>query len=152
MGLTQDLIMSRRMEFDELISVLIAEHGKMKSGLADVERAASKKDFDSAARILKSLDGLLRQHIADEEAQVLKLLIDAYGVRGAEDAIVVFRQHRPIYDLMEKVKKLASLPSYELAASEGELRRLFDEHALAEETRVFPKALSTHKERVASTD
>jgi len=139
------------MELDELISVLVAEHGKMKNGFAEVERAASKKDFESAAKILKSLDAMFRQHIADEEAQVLKLLIDAYGVRGAEDAIVVFRQHRPIYDLMEKVKKLASLPSHELATSEGELRRLFGEHALAEESRVFPWALSTNKERTAPT-
>jgi hypothetical protein len=152
MDFTQNLIMSRRMEFDELIAVLVAEHGKMKSGLAEVERVAAKKDFDSAAKILKSLDALFRQHIADEEAQVLKLLIDAYGVRGAEDAIVVFRQHRPIYDLMEKVKKLASLPLHELATSEGELRRLFDEHAHAEETRVFPRALLTYRERTVSTD
>ncbi|HUI00613.1 MAG TPA: hemerythrin domain-containing protein [Nitrososphaerales archaeon] len=143
--------MSRRMEFDELISVLVAEHGKMKSGLAEVERAASEKDFASAARILRGLDALFRQHIADEEAQVLRLLIDAYGLKGADDAIVVFRQHRPIYDLMETVKKLASLPAAELASSENELRRLFDEHALAEETRVFPKALSAHKGREAST-
>lgn len=143
--------MSRRIGFEELISVLIAEHVKMKGNLKDVEAAVSKKDFDSASRILKGLDGLFKQHIADEEAQVLKLLIDAYGVRGAEDAIVVFRQHKPIYDLMERVKKLASLPADELAPSENELRRLFDEHALAEEARVFPKALSTHKERAAST-
>jgi hypothetical protein len=139
------------MEFDELISVLVAEHAKMKSDLAEVEAAVVKKEFNSASRVLKGLDGLFRQHIADEEAQVLKLLIDAYGVKGAEDAIVVFRQHRPIYDLMEKVKKLVALSAEELASSGDELRMLFDEHTLAEETRVFPKALSAHEGRTAST-
>ena len=134
------------MGFDELISVLVAEHVKMRGDLAEVEAAVAKKDFDSASRILKGLDGLFKQHIADEEAQVLRLLIDAYGVKGAEDAITIFRQHRPIYDLMEEVKKLASLSPKELASSEDSLKRLLDEHTLAEETRVFPRAMSTHKD------
>ena len=135
------------MEFEELISVLVAEHVRMKSDLAQVEQAVSKKDFTSASRILKGLDTLFRQHIADEEAQVLRLLIDAYGLKGAEDAILVFRQHRPIYDLMEEVKKLASISTEELASNEDRLKRLFDEHTLAEETRVFPRAISTFIER-----
>lgn len=139
------------MEFEELISVLIAEHAEMKRGLAEIKQAVSKGDFPSASRVLRELDRLFRQHIADEEAQVLRLLIDAYGVKGAEDAITVFRQHRPIYDLMEEVKKLASLSPQELASSEDRLKRLLDEHTLAEETRVFPRAVSTHKERAGST-
>jgi hemerythrin-like domain-containing protein len=133
------------MEFEELISVLIAEHAEMKRDLADVRQAVSKRDFPSASRVLRGLDRLFKQHIADEEAQVLRLLIDAYGVKGAEDAITVFRQHRPIYDLMEQVKKLASLSPEELASSEDELKRLLDEHTLAEETRIFPRAVSTHQ-------
>ncbi len=139
--------MSRRMELDELVSVLVAEHAKMREGLADVERATTNKDFVAASEILKEMDRIFRQHIADEEAVVLKLLIDAYGVAGADDAIKVFRQHRPIYELLEKVKGLASLPVEELASSETSLRRLFDDHALAEETRVFPWALSTQRQR-----
>ncbi len=135
------------MEFEELVSVLVAEHEKMKKGFADVEQAVTRKDFSSASRILRELDSLFKQHIADEEAQVLRLLIDAYGVKGAEDAIIVFRQHRPIYDLMEEVKKLASLPPGDLASREDELRRLLDEHTLAEETRVFPRAVATYRER-----
>jgi len=139
------------MEFDELISVLVAEHVKMKNDLAEVKAAVSKKDFGSASRILKGLDGLFKQHIADEEAQVLRTLIDAYGVRGADDAIKVFRQHRPIYDLMEEVKKLASLSPAELASSEEKLSLLLEEHTLAEEKRVFPRALSTHKGQTSTT-
>jgi hypothetical protein len=41
-------------------------------------------------------------------------------------------QHRPIYDLMEEVRKLASLPIEELASDQDRLRQLFEEHALAE--------------------
>jgi hemerythrin-like domain-containing protein len=135
------------MEFEELISVLVAEHAEMKKGLAQVKQAISNKDFASASRVLGELDRLFRQHIADEEAQVLRILLDAYGVDGSNEAIIVFRQHRPIYDLMEKIKKLAALPIEELASSEDVLRQLFEEHTLAEESRVFPKAIQTYKQR-----
>ena len=142
--------MSRKLEFEDLISVLVTEHVKMKSDLEEVEKAVSKRDFVAAAGILRGLDGLFRQHIADEEAQVLRLLIDAYGLKGAEDGILVFRQHRPIYDLMEQVKKLASISTEELASNEDRLKRLFDEHTLAEESRVFPRAISTFRERTSA--
>ena len=135
------------MEFEKLISVLVAEHAEMKKGLAQVRQAISNKDFASASRVLGELDRLFRQHIADEEAQVLRILLDAYGVDGSNEAIIVFRQHRPIYDLMKKIKKLAALPIEELASSEDVLRQLFEEHTLAEESRVFPKAIQTYKQR-----
>jgi len=137
------------MELDELVSVLIAEHAKMKEDLTQVRQATFNKDFASASRILKELDQMFRQHIADEEAQVLRILLDAYGVEGSEEAIVVFRQHRPIYELVEEVKKLASLPVGELAGDEGRLWRLFEDHTLAEESRIFPKAIQTFKERTS---
>lgn len=140
-------VLSRKMGFEELISVLIAEHAEMKKDLADVKQAITKRDFSSASKRLGELDRLFKQHIADEEAQVLRILIDAYGVEGAEDAIRVFRQHKPIYDLMEEVRKLASLSVEELASDEHRLRRLLEEHTLAEESRVFPRAISTYKER-----
>jgi hypothetical protein len=86
--------LSRKMEFEELISVLTAEHAEMKKDLADVKQAIAKRDFSSASKILRELDRMFKQHIADEEAQVLRILIDAYGVEGADDAIKVFRQRR----------------------------------------------------------
>ena len=140
-------VLSRKMEFEELISVLIAEHAEMKRDLTEIKQAVSKRDFLSASRALQELDRLFKQHIADEEAQVLRVLIDAYGVKGANDAITVFRQHRPIYNLVEKVKRFASLSSEELASDEDRLRQLLEEHTLAEEGRVFPRAISTYKER-----
>jgi hemerythrin-like domain-containing protein len=137
------------MELEELVSVLIAEHAKMKEGLAQVRQATSNKNFASASSILKELDQIFRQHIADEEARVLRILLDAYGVEGSEEAIVVFRQHRPIYELMEEVKKLASLPVGELAGDQDRLWRLFEDHTLAEGSRIFPKAIRTFKERTS---
>ena len=135
----------RRIDLEELINVLIAEHMEMKEKLANIRESVSRRDFSSAAETLGQLDRLFRQHIADEEAQVLRVLIGAYGVTGADEAIRVFRQHRPIYQLMEEVKKLASLSPEELASDETRLASLLEDHTAAEESRVFPKALSTHR-------
>lgn len=136
----------RRIEFEELISVLIAEHVEIMKELARLKKSVEGREFSSAAETLGELDRLFRQHIADEEAQVLRLLIDAYGVRGADEAIMIFRQHRPIYQLMEEVKKLASLSPEELALNEANLRSMLEKHTQAEENRIFPRALSTYKE------
>gem|GEM_PF-646351 len=137
----------RRIGFEELISVLIAEHVEIRKELARLKKSVEGREYSSAAEVLGELDHLFRQHIADEEAQVLHLLIDAYGVKGADEAIVVFRQHRPIYQLMEQVKKLASLSPDELALNEASLKIMLEKHTEAEENRVFPNALSAYKER-----
>ena len=135
------------MEFEELISTLICEHIEMKKDLVELEIAMSNKDFFLASKILDNLDHLFKQHIVDEEAQVLRILIDAYGVKGSDEAIKIIRQHRPIYYLMEEVKKLAFLSIEELTSNEDRLRKLFEEHTLAEESSVFPRAISTYRER-----
>jgi len=137
----------RRLAFADLISVLISEHAEIERKPTELRRSSETKDFTRSEAILKDLDKLFRQHIADEEAQVLRFLIDAYGVKGAESAIMIFRQHRPIYRLIQEVGKLASLPPGELAVNEAKLSELLTEHTGAEETLIFPKALSTFNTR-----
>ena len=136
-------VMPRRLAFTDLISVLISEHAEIERKLTELKGSTETKDFTRAAAILKDLDQLFRQHIADEEAQVLRFLIEAHGVKGAESAIAVFRQHRPIYQLIQEVERLASLPPDELARDETKLKELLMEHTRAEETQIFPNALST---------
>jgi hypothetical protein len=129
-------VLSARIEFEELISVLIAEHAEMKRELAEVRQAATRRDFLSAPRQLRELDRLFKQHIADEGAQVLRILIDAYGVKGADDAITVFRQHRPIYDLPGGGEPCLSGSSIDLQGTQR--RRLIGE-ALAHRTAASPR-------------
>jgi len=133
----------RRMELEELIATLVLEHGKMKKGLAEVRAATLAKDFLKVAKILREVDAVFRQHIADEEGQVLRLLVGVYGAKGSEEAVAVFRQHRPIYQLMESLGRFATLTPDELASNGERLVALLDEHTNAEETRIFPWAIST---------
>jgi hemerythrin-like domain-containing protein len=132
----------RRMNLGDLVALLVSEHAQMKEGLDQVRKAVETGDYAAASTSVAALERVFQQHIADEEGQVLRILIDAYGVKGAEDAIKVFQQHRPIYNLMERIKQLASLPPPKLAAAQDELQALFDQHTAAEEDGVFPRAVS----------
>jgi hypothetical protein len=141
----------RKLELDALVRVLVDEHREMKAGLGRARDAARLGDFEGVSRALREVDPVFRQHIADEEATVLGLLIRALGVKGAEAEILVFRQHRPIYHLMEKVGELARRSAAELQGSQEELEALFEEHTRAEEAGVFPKALGLNPGRAGSS-
>jgi len=132
----------RRMGLEALIKTLVEEHVAMKEGISKARVAADKNDFEALARILKELDPLFRQHIVDEESTILRLLIGKLGVKGAEDEIRVFQQHRPIYRLMQKISGFAQMSAAELQTSQEELRGLFERHSAAEERKAFPKAES----------
>ena len=137
----------RNLGLEDLIAVLVSEHAIMKEGLRRAKEATERRDFDSVSKALKELDPIFRQHIADEESQILRLLISKLGVKGAAEEIRVFQQHRPIYRLMEKVARLANLPTAELEADQTELNALFDEHTAAEELHVFPRVASLQKKQ-----
>jgi hemerythrin-like domain-containing protein len=127
---------------DELVRKLVEEHGRMRELLRQAKEATDMSDFEAVALDLKLLDPVFKQHIADEEAQILRLLIGTLGRKGAEEEIKVFQQHRPIYRLMLTVSELAAENADELRTSQARLNDLFDAHASAEEQRVFPRALS----------
>jgi hypothetical protein len=142
----EDGFTPRRLDFTALVGVLVEEHSMMRKGLDEVKELARRRDFEGVRRVLDELDPVFRQHIADEEAQILGLLIDKLGVKGAESEILVFRQHRPIYQLMKKLDELAAMSSVDLEKNQVDLQRLFDEHAIAEESRVFPRAMSVRSQ------
>ncbi len=129
----------RRLELDELIDTLVAEHRIIKEWLSTAREAAARGDYEAVGDGLRRIEPVFRQHIADEEAQILGILIGKLGVKGAEEEIRVFRQHRPIHLLIERVGELARRSSKELESSQEELRDLFDLHTLAEEGQVFPR-------------
>ncbi len=135
-------IKPRKMRTDELIPLLVTEHSKMRSLIARIEGSLDKRDYEGSLEALKELDGLFKQHIADEEAQILSLLIQTYGVKGAQTAITIFRQHRPIYQLMQVVQEYARSSPTRLASDAPSLREALKTHADAEEALVFPEALT----------
>jgi hemerythrin-like domain-containing protein len=144
--LAERRFLPRQMDFESLIRVLTGEHRVMEAGFARMKEAAIRGDFGQVAAALAEVDPVLRQHIADEESQILRLLIGELGVSGAEEEIKVFQQHRPIHRLMQLVAELASKSAAELADNQSRLNDLFLEHTSLEEKGVFPKAPATYGE------
>ena len=140
----------RQLDFETLIMVLAEEHRKMKAELSNMKEAASRHDFAAIASALKELDPIFRQHIADEESQILRLLIAELGVKGATEEIRVFQQHRPIHRLMQLVAELAAESAAEIENDQLRLNELFLDHALLEERNVFPKALGIYRDQRAA--
>ena len=135
----------RPLALDVLIDVLVKEHSVMKESLQRARHAASRNDFQGVRAELQTVEPVFRQHIADEESEVLGFLIRTIGVKEAADEIKIFQQHRPIYIMMMKVSELASKSSVELEASQAELEELFELHTKAEEERAFPRARLLNK-------
>lgn len=147
MCLSEGRYRPRTMDFESLISVLIEEHRTMEEGLARVRDAAHRRDFPEVSGALKELEPIFRQHIVDEESQILRLLVGELGVKGAEEEIRVFQQHRPIHRLMDAVSELASKSAPELETEQWKLSSLFLEHTASEEGGVFPRALRLAKDK-----
>ena len=113
----------------------------MRDLLASAKEAVGRGDLETVASHLRALDRIFRQHIADEEAQILRILVSELGTEGAQEEIRIFQQHRPIYALMRTVAELASKGGAELSTEQRRLSEIFDAHASTEERRVFPRAL-----------
>ena len=94
-----------------------------------------------AGDLLDGLDRSLRQHIVDEEAQVLKRLISARGRDGADSDIKTMQQHRRIHRQIQAVQE--RLPSWSDpdVSVYVELDRLVRDHLKKEELDVYPRAL-----------
>lgn len=132
----------REMSLEVLVKTLSVEHETMREEMRLTREAMDKGDFDAASRSLSRLDSVFRQHIADEEGQILKLLVGRLGVQGAKQEIEVFQQHRPIYRLMQAVGELAQKKSVYTEPDRVRLDALFEEHTKAEEGWVYPRAMS----------
>jgi hypothetical protein len=76
---------------------------------------------------------------------LLKLFIDAYIRKEADDAIRVFQQHRTMHKLAETISKKAVTSPEELGSLPSEFDKLGRSHFEAEEKRIFPRALKTHQ-------
>jgi hypothetical protein len=142
----------RGLPLAELVAVLVSEHAKMKDGLSRARGEILEGNFAGASEALAEVDSMFKQHIADEEGQILRLLFDVYGKKGAGDAIEVFRQHRPIYAMMKAVEGLSLLSPEELSTRGEELSKLLSEHAFAEESRVFQRALTAEGREADPSD
>jgi hemerythrin-like domain-containing protein len=138
-------IVARALELEELIALLSQEHQQQRKRLSELADVLEKEDCARGAELAREFDNSTVQHIVDEENVLLKLFVDAYGRKGADDAIRVFQQHRTMHKLADTISKNAMTSPEELGSMPSEFDRLVRSHFEAEEKRIFPWALKTHQ-------
>ncbi len=133
----------RSLELEELLNILVEEHGQVRSLLNRLNALLQEEKYAEAAEELNNFKPYLDQHIIDEEATVLKTLLDAYGREGAEHAIKVFQEHREIHQLISEMRSIALQSPERLAEKRDRLRTVLERHFRAEEEEIFPWTLDT---------
>ena len=147
--------MARQLGLEELITVLSREHQEQRKRLSDLIEALQRKEFERGAQLATEFDNSSIQHIVDEENVLLKLFIDTYGRKGADEAIKVFHQHRAMHSLADAISKQALTSPENLASAPSDFDNLVRSHFEAEEKRIFPwalKTLGTNRKEESRTD
>ena len=144
-------IVARPLELEELIALLTQEHEEQRRRLSELTDVLKKRDYARSAELAREFDNSTVQHIVDEENVLLKLFIDTYGRKEADDAIKVFQQHRTMHKLADTISKKAMNSPEEIGSMPSEFDKLVRSHFDAEEERIFPWALQTHQ-RIRKND
>jgi len=144
-------IVARPLELEELIALLTQEHEEQRRRLSELTDVLKKRDYARSAELAREFDNSTVQHIVDEENVLLKLFIETYGRKGADDAIKVFQQHRTLHKLTDTISRKAMNSPEELGSMPSEFDKLVRSHFDAEEERIFPWALQTHQ-RIRKND
>ena len=138
-------IIARPLELEDLIVLLSEEHQELRKRLSELVDVLDKKDYARGAELAREFDNSSVQHIVDEENVLLKLFIDTYGRKGADEAIKVFQQHRTMHKQADTISEKAMNSPEELGSMPSEFDKLVRSHFDAEEKRIFPWALRTHQ-------
>lgn len=130
--------------FEEFVASLARAHTDIQGRLQTIGVALRKQDTDLAVASVRDLKDVLDRHVVDEEARILKVLIDARGREGAQDAIRTMQQHRSVHRLVNEMLNALPTSTEEASQKHAELVKILREHFEAEERRVFPAALEAH--------
>ena len=130
--------------FEKFVSSLFDAHRDIRTHLDAIGAALKRGGMDNAITTLRELREILDRHVVDEEARILKVLIDAHGREGARDAIRTMQQHRLVHKLVNDMQAKAPASIQEASRLHAELVRILEDHFKAEEDRIFPWALETY--------
>lgn len=130
----------RNLEIGELIDLLETEHARIKSTLSDIQKDIASGNIESAVNRVRDTDETLIQHMLDEEAVLLKAMIQAFGREGSWEAIEVFQEHVDIDSLVKEMKMSLDHGDGRREAIASRLSELLLSHFEKERTKIFPCA------------
>jgi hemerythrin-like domain-containing protein len=135
----------RQLEIPSLLDTLVKEHEEVRTLLKDLSALISDNKFLVAADRIKAFKPYIDQHVIDEEAKVLKILLDAYGREKSARAIAVFQEHREIHQLIRELQESIYISSDKSREVRDALEDLMRRHFKAEESWIFPWVLETYR-------
>ncbi|MEM3398352.1 MAG: hemerythrin domain-containing protein [Nitrososphaerota archaeon] len=136
----------RQLDLPQLITILIDEHAISMAKLSRIHNHLLSSDFHRASEILDELKKNISQHIVDEEATILRKALDMFGKEGSKDLIEVFKEHRRIFDLFDRLSRTLE-ECYQDADLFREIRRVLSDHYRKEEDELFPKVLRRYMDK-----
>lgn len=139
------VVKPRELELPALLERLMNEHDEIKNLLNELSILLFENKFLTVAKRLEELKLIIDQHIIDEEAKILKFLLNTVSKEESSQAIAVFQQHREIHQLLKKLRENAQLLREESTIIRGELENIMMMHFEAEEHRIFPLVIKFYK-------
>ncbi|MGC9294314.1 MAG: hemerythrin domain-containing protein [Thermoplasmata archaeon] len=131
----------RNLEPKELIEKLKEEHRELPALIDDTILTYQVGNLSGAFPILVQIRDLLSQHTIDEEAVILKIILDKLNKEESEKYVDIMREHVAIMKNVDDAVESTYTGWTETVALMENLRKISAEHHRKEEEILFPKVL-----------
>ncbi len=131
----------RNLEPKELIEKLKEEHRELPALIDDTILTYQVGNLSGAFPVLVQIRDLLSQHTIDEEAVILKIILDKLNKEESEKYVDIMRDHVAIMKNVDDAVESTYTGWTETVALMENLRKISAEHHRREEEILFPKVL-----------
>jgi iron-sulfur cluster repair protein YtfE (RIC family) len=132
----------RELPVNELIEKLKEEHANLPAIIDDAIITYKTGNLSGAFPVIADVRETLSQHIIDEEAVLLKLLLDKLGKEASEPYIKILQEHTKIMKLVEQSVESTYTGWTETENNLNTLKEELAGHHKQEEEVFYPKVIS----------
>ncbi|MCW6158024.1 MAG: hemerythrin domain-containing protein [Thermoplasmatales archaeon] len=136
----------RELPVNELIEKLKEEHANLPAIIDDAIITYKTGNLSGAFPVIADVRETLSQHIIDEEAVLLKLLLDRLGKEASEPYIKILQEHTKIMKLVEQSVESTYTGWTETENNLNTLKEELAGHHKQEEEVFYPKVISLLRE------
>jgi iron-sulfur cluster repair protein YtfE (RIC family) len=132
----------REIPIKELIEKLKEEHSSLPGLIDDAIITYKTGNLSGAFPVIAEVRETLSQHIIDEEATLLKFLLEKLGKEASEPYIKILQDHPKIMKLVEQSVESTYTGWTETENDLNTLKEFLAEHNKQEEAELYPKVIS----------
>ena len=132
----------REIPMKELIEKLKEEHSALPGLIDDAIITYKTGNLSGAFPVIAEVRETLSQHIIDEEATLLKFLLEKLGKEASEPYIKILQDHPKIMKLVEQSVESTYTGWTETENDLNTLKEFLAEHHKQEEAELYPKVVS----------